>query len=69
LKPEADALFAKLTVVEETVYWVKNRSDQEPLNFRIRLNDNIAALARSLMSGDSAPTRWSRTTLRSLTGR
>jgi hypothetical protein len=45
LKPEADALLAKLTVVEETVYWVKNRSDQEPLNFRIRLNDNIAALA------------------------
>jgi photosystem II stability/assembly factor-like uncharacterized protein len=56
LKPQADALMAKLTVIEETVYQVKNRSDQDPLNFRIRLNNYIAALARSVMSGDAAPT-------------
>jgi photosystem II stability/assembly factor-like uncharacterized protein len=56
LKPQADALMAKLTVIEETVYQVRNRSEEDPLNFRIRLNNYIAALARSVMSGDSAPT-------------
>ena len=56
LKPQADALLTKLTVIEETVYQVKNRSDQDPLNFPIRLNNYIAALARSVMSGDAAPT-------------
>ena len=56
LKPQADAMLAKLTVIEETVYQVKNRSDQDPLNFPIRLNNYIAALGRSVMSGDAAPT-------------
>jgi hypothetical protein len=56
LKPQADALMAKLTVIEEAVYQVQNRSDQDPLNFPIRLNNYIAALARSVMSADSAPT-------------
>ena len=56
LKPQADALEARLTVIEETVYQVKNRSDQDPLNFPIRLNNYIGALARSVMSGDGAPT-------------
>jgi photosystem II stability/assembly factor-like uncharacterized protein len=56
LKPQADVLLAKLTVIEEAVYQVKNRSDQDPLNFPIQLNNYIAALARSVMSGDSAPT-------------
>ena len=46
----------KLTTIEETVYQVKNRSDQDPLNFPIRLNNYIAALGRSVMSGDYAPT-------------
>jgi photosystem II stability/assembly factor-like uncharacterized protein len=56
LKPQADAMLAKLTVIEETVYQVKNRSDQDPLNFPIRLNNYIGALGRSVMSGDAAPT-------------
>jgi photosystem II stability/assembly factor-like uncharacterized protein len=56
LQPLADALKAKLKTIEETVYQVQNRSDQDPLNFPIRLNNYIAALARSVMSGDAAPT-------------
>jgi photosystem II stability/assembly factor-like uncharacterized protein len=56
LKPQANAMMAKLTEIEETVYQVKNRSDQDPLNFPIRLNNYIAALARSVMSADAAPT-------------
>ena len=56
LKPQADAMMAKFTAVEEALYQVKNRSDQDPLNFPIRLNNIIGALARSVMAGDAAPT-------------
>ncbi len=52
----AKTLMATLTAIEETVYQVQNRSDQDPLNFPIRLNNYIGALARSVMSGDAAPT-------------
>ena len=55
-QPHAKALEAKLTTIEETVYQVQNRSDQDPLNFPIRLNNYIGALGRSVMAGDSAPT-------------
>ncbi len=56
LHTDARALEAKLTTIEETVYQVQNRSDQDPLNFPIRLNNYIGALGRSVMAGDSAPT-------------
>ncbi len=56
LQTDAKALEAKLTKTEETVYQVQNRSDQDPLNFPIRLNNYIGALGRSVMAGDSAPT-------------
>ncbi len=56
LKAQADVLLGKLTTIEETIYQVQNRSDQDPLNFPIRLNNYIGALARSVMSGDYAPT-------------
>ncbi len=56
LKAQADALLGKLTTIEETIYQVQNRSDQDPLNFPIRLNNYIGALDRSVMSGDYAPT-------------
>ncbi len=56
LKSETDALLAKLKTIEETIYQVQNRSSQDPLNFPIRLNNYIAALQRSVMSGDTAPT-------------
>ena len=55
-KGQAEGMEAKLTTIEETVYQVKNRSDQDPLNFPIRLNNYLGALERSVMSGDAAPT-------------
>ncbi len=55
-KATSDNLIAALSAIEETVYQTKNRSDQDPLNFPIRLNNYIGALARSVMSGDAAPT-------------
>ena len=56
LQAQANTLLASLTTVETTVYQVQNWSDQDPLNFPIRLNNYLAALGRSVMAGDAAPT-------------
>ncbi len=52
----ADLLLQPLTVVEEEAYQVKNRSGQDPLNYPIRLNNKIAALAGVIESADARPT-------------
>jgi hypothetical protein len=53
---QAAGLLASQMTIEEAVYQTQNRSDQDPLNFPIRLNNFIGALGRSVMSGDEAPT-------------
>ena len=46
-----------MTKVEEALYQTKNRSPQDPLNFPIRLNDKLNALAGSAGGfGDARPT-------------
>ncbi|HET7564316.1 MAG TPA: glycosyl hydrolase [Gemmatimonadaceae bacterium] len=50
------ALSAKLTSAEDSLYQTKNRSGQDPLNFPIKLNNRIAALGRSVETGDAKPT-------------
>jgi photosystem II stability/assembly factor-like uncharacterized protein len=55
----AEALEKKLTAVEEALYQTRNRSSQDPLNFPIRLNNKLAALARAVGSADAAPTEQS----------
>jgi photosystem II stability/assembly factor-like uncharacterized protein len=52
----AKALDRKMTAVEETLYQTKNRSPQDPLNFPIRLNDKLNAVAASAATGDFRPT-------------
>jgi len=52
----AKALTDELTAVEEAIYQTKNRSSQDPLNFPIRLNNKIAALAGVVSQGDNKPT-------------
>jgi photosystem II stability/assembly factor-like uncharacterized protein len=52
----ADSLMKPLTVVEEEVYQVRNRSAQDPLNYPIRLNNKIAALVGIIESADNRPT-------------
>jgi hypothetical protein len=56
LKPALEAFEEKLSAVEEDVYQVRNRSDQDPLNFPIKLNNRLAALGRSIETGDGKPT-------------
>jgi hypothetical protein len=56
LEDAAEALSAKLTAVEEALYQTKNQSNQDPLNFPIRLNNKLASLGAAVASADSAPT-------------
>jgi photosystem II stability/assembly factor-like uncharacterized protein len=52
----ADALKKKLTSVEEALYQTKNKSNQDPLNYPIRLNNKLASLQGVVGSADGAPT-------------
>jgi photosystem II stability/assembly factor-like uncharacterized protein len=69
LNAAAERLEAKLTAVEEDVYQVRNRSNQDPLNFPIKLNNQLAALARSIETGDAKPTDSSYAVFQELTAR
>ncbi len=53
------ALNKNLTAVEEALYQTKNQSSQDPLNFPIRLNNKLAALAGVVGSAEAAPTAQS----------
>jgi len=53
------ALNKKLTTIEETLYQTKNQSNQDPLNFPIRLNNKLAALGGVVGSAETAPTAQS----------
>ena len=52
----AESLAQQLSAVEEELYQVRNRSNQDPLNFPIKLNNRIASLRRSVENGDARPT-------------
>jgi photosystem II stability/assembly factor-like uncharacterized protein len=56
LKASLDGFRDKLSVIEEDVYQVRNRSGQDPLNFPIKLNNKIAALGSHVSHGDGKPT-------------
>ena len=61
-KPVNDAgtaLNKKLTAVEEALYQTKNQSNQDPLNYPIRLNNKLAALGGVVGSAEAAPTAQS----------
>ncbi|MEJ7740761.1 MAG: hypothetical protein WKF97_25365 [Chitinophagaceae bacterium] len=49
-------LIAQLSAIEEALYQVRNQSGQDPLNFPIKLNNRLAALWRSVETGDAKPT-------------
>ena len=45
-----------ISAVEQELYQVKNQSNQDPLNFPIKLNNRFASLRRSMENGDARPT-------------
>jgi len=52
----ADSLQAKLGAVEEAIYQVRNRSNEDPLNFPIKVNNKLASLGGVVGSADAPPT-------------
>lgn len=59
----------KLSTIEEDIYQVRNRANEDPLNFPIKLNNQIAALARTVETGDNGPTEQDYEIYKILTGR
>jgi hypothetical protein len=66
LAAQGSALKQKLTAIEEELYQTRTRSGQDLLNFPIKLTNRIAALRRSVESGDARPTDASFVVLKEL---
>jgi hypothetical protein len=56
VRAAADELLEGIGTIEEALYQVQNQSNQDPLNFPIKLNNRLASLRRSVETGDSRPT-------------
>jgi hypothetical protein len=69
ISPSADALVKKLTTVEESLYQTKNRSNQDPLNYPIRLNNKLSALGADVSDTEGRPTSQQQEVFRDVSGR
>ena len=56
LRAAADTLLANARAVEERIYQVRNQSNQDPLNFPIKVNNRLANLMSMAERGDGPPT-------------
>ncbi len=66
---QAEAVNAALSAVEGEIYQVRNQSNQDPLNFPIKLNNKIAALMGVVESAEAPPTDQSYEVFEDLSGR
>jgi photosystem II stability/assembly factor-like uncharacterized protein len=55
LKTSGEKLTADLSAIEEQIYQVKNQSNQDPLNFPIKINNRLASLLSIVNNGDGKP--------------
>lgn len=55
----AGEMMEKLTESENDIYQTRNQSNQDPLNYPIKLNNKIAALSGVVASGEYRPTKQS----------
>jgi photosystem II stability/assembly factor-like uncharacterized protein len=69
LNATAERLTTHLSEVEEDVYQVRNRSGQDPLNFPIKINNQLGALLRIIETGDAKPTDQSYVVFKELSQR
>jgi len=53
----SDSIIHQLTAIEERLYQTKSKSDEDMLNFPIRINDKLSGLYGFAASGYGAPTR------------
>ena len=58
---QAELVDENLSVVEAEIYQVRNQSNQDPLNFPIKLNNKLAALLGVVEGAESRPTDQSYT--------
>jgi photosystem II stability/assembly factor-like uncharacterized protein len=65
----ADEFSKKLTAIEGEIYQYRNQSNQDPLNFPIKLNNKLAALQNIVESADGKPTRPSYAVFEDLSAR
>ncbi|GBD33708.1 Xyloglucanase [bacterium HR33] len=56
LRSAAERLRANASAVEENIYQVRNQSNQDPLNFPIKVNNRLANLLSMVERGDGRPT-------------
>ena len=56
LAKSINGMLEKMKVIEEDLYQVKNQSNQDPLNFPIKLNNRLSSLRRSIENGQAKPT-------------
>jgi photosystem II stability/assembly factor-like uncharacterized protein len=68
VRTAADSLLARMAVIEERLYQVRNQSNQDPLNYPIRLNNKLAALMSHVEDAESAPTEQSYQVFQELSG-
>jgi transketolase len=69
LKSSAQSLVDKLTSIEGEIYQYRNRSNQDPLNYPIRLNNKLAALQGVVETGDVKPTDQAQAMFKDLSAR
>jgi hypothetical protein len=69
LKSSGQALTEKLTSIEGEIYQYRNRSNQDPLNYPIRLNNKLAALQGVVETGDVKPTDQAQAMFKDLSAR
>jgi photosystem II stability/assembly factor-like uncharacterized protein len=68
LKAAGDRLSANLSAIEEEIYQVRNQSNQDPLNFPIKINNRLASLLRVVNTGDGKPIANAEPIFRDLSG-
>jgi hypothetical protein len=56
IRAAAEELDKKMKPVEEELLQVKSKAVEDPLNYPIKLNNRLAALAGAVASADAAPT-------------
>ena len=69
LTSNGDPLKGNITGVEAEVYQIKNQSNQDPLNFPIKLNNKLAALTGSVSSAPGRPTAQAQAVFGELNGK
>ena len=56
LRASGQALVAKLTEIEETIYQTKSHASEDPLNFPIKINNRMGHLMGVIEGSDAKPT-------------